>query len=90
MVEYCDGWMPIAGRDPIEPGIEDLWARADAAGRPRDSLSITIFGAPPKPDVLARYAAAGVNRAVFGLPPAGRDTVLPILDQYAGLIRQLG
>ena len=90
VVEYCDGWMPIAGRDPIEPGIEDLWARADAAGRPRDSLSITIFGAPPKPDVLARYAAAGVNRAVFGLPPAGRDTVLPILDQYAGLIRQLG
>ncbi len=89
VVEYCDGWMPIAGRDDIDAGIHDLWSRADAAGRPRESLSVTIYGAPPKPDAIERYRKAGVSRVVFGLPPAGREAVLPALDRYVELIRQL-
>lgn len=90
VVDYCDGWMPIAGRDDILAGIEDLWQKADAAGRDRRTLEVTIFGAPAKPEVIEKYRAAGVKRVTFGLPPAGRDKVLPILDQYAGVIRQLG
>ncbi|HZR84881.1 MAG TPA: LLM class F420-dependent oxidoreductase [Candidatus Binatia bacterium] len=89
VVEYCDGWMPIAGRDDIVAGVEDLWRRADAAGRPRDSLSVTVFGAPAKPETLERYRAAGIARAVFGLPPKGRDEVLPMMDRYAELVRSL-
>jgi hypothetical protein len=26
----------------------------------------------------------------FGLPPAGRDKVLPLMDRYAAVVRQLG
>jgi hypothetical protein len=33
---------------------------------------------------------AGVDRAIFALPPAGRDTVLPLIDQYAALMKKLG
>jgi hypothetical protein len=28
----------------------------------------------------------GVKRAILPLPPAGRDKILPILDQYAKLM----
>lgn len=90
VVDYCDGWMPIAGRDDIFAGIEDLWRRADAAGRDRSTLEVTIFGAPRKPEIIERYRAAGVSRVAFGLPPAGRDAVLPALDACAALIRQIG
>ncbi|MFM8408875.1 MAG: LLM class F420-dependent oxidoreductase [Alphaproteobacteria bacterium] len=90
VVEYCDGWMPIAGRDDLEGGIRDLWEKAKAAGRPRESLSITVFGAPPKADVIRGYEASGVERVALWLPPAGADVVLPILDKHAELVRALG
>jgi probable F420-dependent oxidoreductase len=90
VIEFCDGWMPIAGRDDLAPGIADLWRRAEAAGRPRGSLSITVFGAPAKREAVERYRAAGVARVVFGLPPAGRDAVLPVLDRHAETVRALG
>jgi hypothetical protein len=47
---------------------------------------VTIFGAPPKAAVLESLAAAGVSRAVFFVPSAGPDVVLPLLDQYALLL----
>lgn len=90
VIEYCDGWMPIAGRNDVLEGVADLWQRADAAGRARSTLSVTIFGAPANPEVLEKYRRAGITRAVFGLPPAGRDKVLPLMDQYAELIGKLG
>jgi hypothetical protein len=31
-----------------------------------------------------------VHRALFGLPPAGRDQVLPLLDKYAALSGRVG
>jgi hypothetical protein len=37
--------------------------------------------------VLARFAEAGFTRVLLGLPSADRDTVLPLLDKYAQLIR---
>ncbi|MEY4949286.1 MAG: hypothetical protein RL698_1497 [Pseudomonadota bacterium] len=89
-IEYCDGWMPIAGRDDLEEGIRDFWAKADAVGRDRKSLSITVFGAPSKPEVIEKYRAAGVSRVCFWLPPAGREVVLPMLDKYAQGLRALG
>ena len=86
VVDYCDGWMPIAGRNPIEDGIADLWARADAAGRDRSTISISVFGAPADAATLARYEEAGVERALLHVPPAGRDVVLPVLDRRAKLL----
>jgi hypothetical protein len=61
----------------------DLRQRAQAAGRNPDSVSVTSFGASAKPDDLKLLADAGVERAVFWLPSAGVDTVMPELDRLA-------
>lgn len=89
VVDYCDGWMPIAGRDDVLAGIADLRVRADEAGRDPQSISITIFGAPTTAERIDEYRAAGVERVVFALPPRDRDTVLRVLDKHVGLIRTL-
>jgi len=89
VVDYCDGWMPIAGRDDVLAGIADLRARAEASGRDPASVSVTIFGAAAERERLESYRKAGVERVVFALPPEGRDTVLPIADKYATLMRSL-
>ena len=91
VIEYCDGWMPIAGRPAEGPDmaekIQILRRRAKEAGRDPDSISVSVFGAGPDPDGLAKLEQAGVERAVFGLPAAPRDVVLPLLDRYAKVMK---
>ena len=66
-------------------GIEDLKQRAGQAGRAMDTISISVFGAPPQQEVLDAYAEAGVDRVILPLPPQGRERNLPRLDRYATL-----
>lgn len=87
VVEFCDGWFPRAGGDvDILGNLADLRARAVRAGRDMKTISISVFGTSPDAATLERYAAAGVTRALLRLPPEGRETVLPLLDQYASLM----
>ncbi len=95
VVEYCDGWMPISGRPQsggpsLQEKIAMLRRQAEEAGRDPASINITTFrspdGSPPEPDAIRRLEEAGVDRVIFGLPSAERDTVLPIIDQCAKLI----
>jgi len=39
-----------------------------------------------KESVLRQYQELGVERTVFGVPSAGKDTVLPLVDKYAPMI----
>jgi probable F420-dependent oxidoreductase len=88
VVEFCDGWMPIGFRMRNLPErIAALHQHAEAAGRDPKSISITIFGANPDSKTLEAFEAAGVERAIFMLPPADRDTVLPLLDKYSAFIK---
>jgi probable F420-dependent oxidoreductase len=83
-VAYGEGWMPIPGRgDSIAEGIRDLHARAERAGRDPRSIPVTLFGARADAAALDEYRSAGVDRVLFPLPAADRDTVLPLLDRYA-------
>jgi hypothetical protein len=75
------------GRQAAREQIEGFHALCREAGR--DALPVSIFGAPPKAEALAGYRDAGVARAVFFLPPAARDQVLPLLDQYAALAKEI-
>jgi probable F420-dependent oxidoreductase len=88
VVEYCDGWYP-RGRDPevVLSGMKQLHDLATKAGRDPKSISVTVFGVGPDQALLDRFRKAGVTRAILRLPPEGRDTVLPLLDQWATLIR---
>jgi alkanesulfonate monooxygenase SsuD/methylene tetrahydromethanopterin reductase-like flavin-dependent oxidoreductase (luciferase family) len=87
VVEYGDGWMPIMrpNQNPVEK-IPQLRERLQKAGRDPKSAPVSIFFAPPKREGLDRLAAAGVERAIFGLPSEPRDAILPRLDAYAKLL----
>jgi len=89
-VRYGDGWMPIYGRDDITEYLPEFRKMAEEAGRDPATLEVSIFGCVAKPDVLEKFRDAGVTRCVFGLPPADRETVLPILDGYAEVKNQIG
>ncbi len=83
-VRYGDGWIPIGGReDDVEASIPAFRRMAEEEGREPASLEVSIYGVAPSEKVLARYRAAGADRVVFGLPPAPRDDLLPILDACA-------
>ena len=95
VVEYCDGWMPISGRPQsggpsLQEKIAMLRRQAEEAGRDPASINVTTFRGPdrsqPEPDAIRRLEEAGVDRVIFGLPSAERDTVLPIIDHCAKLI----
>ncbi|MEW6213095.1 MAG: LLM class F420-dependent oxidoreductase [Acidobacteriota bacterium] len=87
VIEYCDGWLPIGIRmsDP-KTKIETLRQRAEAAGRDPQTISVSIFGVNPNNAAIDSLREIGVNRAIFMLPAAERDEVLPLLDKYGQLI----
>jgi len=90
VVEYCDGWLPLGARaGDLAASIADLRQRAEKAGRDPRSITVSVYGATPEVGAVQEYAKAGAERAVFRLPSEGRDAVLPLLDQYAGLARTL-
>jgi probable F420-dependent oxidoreductase len=84
VVEFCDGWIPLAmrGFDPKEAVAKLRKAAADA-GRDYSTLSISAFGAPADASVLAEYRDAGIHRALLPIPDASRDEILKLLDKYA-------
>lgn len=87
VLDYGDGWMPIAGRGAeLEDRITGLRARAKEAGR--GHIPVIIFGTPPKEEYVERLAAAGADEFIFGLPPASAETVLPMIQQRAELAKR--
>jgi hypothetical protein len=60
---------------------------ASAAGRDPSTLSITVFGAPADPAVLAEYQQAGIQRALLEVPDLSRDEILRVIDKNAPLAR---
>jgi len=91
VVEYCDGWLPIGVRTgDLETAIAALRRLATEKGRDPRTLSVSVYGAAMDADALDRLRAVGVDRAIFLLPPAAADEVMPVLDRGATLVRRLG
>lgn len=92
VVELCDGWIPVeTAIDDMPAAIADLHDKARAAGRDPASIPISFFLVhAPGMGRLARYRELGAVRTVVRAPTAGRDEVLPFLDKYAEIARQLG
>jgi probable F420-dependent oxidoreductase len=90
-IAYGDGWIPLGGRgaDILEqlPRVRQMAAEA---GRDPASLAVSVFGAAMDADQLKQYRDAGVERVVFSLESEKADTVLPVLDKIAGLMRVAG
>jgi hypothetical protein len=59
-------------------------------GRDPAEVPITLFGVGMDGEALKRARDAGVDRVVFGVPPEGKDKVLPLLDKGATVMRGVG
>jgi alkanesulfonate monooxygenase SsuD/methylene tetrahydromethanopterin reductase-like flavin-dependent oxidoreductase (luciferase family) len=86
VVEFCDGWLPIA-RPRFSPkeAVGRLRRVASAAGRDFSTLSISVFGAPADKATLAEYRDVGIQRAFLPIPDLTRDEIMSLLDKNAPL-----
>jgi hypothetical protein len=78
-----------------ERGFESLWV-PEHTHIPASRRSPFPGGGPLPRDYWSAYdpfvalmAAAGVARAIFGLPSESREAVLPRLDAYSAVIRSM-
>jgi probable F420-dependent oxidoreductase len=92
-LRYGNGWMPHRSRtqysdvQALLPKFREMVAEA---GRDPASVPITIWGARENLDLLKRDRDDGVSRLVVSLDSGKAETILPELDRWATLIRQLG
>ncbi|WP_417518302.1 LLM class F420-dependent oxidoreductase [Minwuia sp.] len=85
-IAYGNGWMPIDGRGwDIMETLSQFRQMAAEADRDPSDLPVSIFAAPQDENRIKTFEDAGVDRLVFGLPPAPDDEVLPILDKLVKL-----
>ena len=85
VVEFCDGWLPRPRAD-IKDGMKRLRRIADEGERNLETISVTVFGAPPKLEKLEQYREMGVNRALLQIPTQDRESCLRVLDSYMPLL----
>ena len=84
IADYADGWMPIGGLG--SGNMARLEAALEAKGRRVQDLDLALFGAPPDASQVAGRIGQGFDHAMFSLPAATADEVLPLLDRYASIV----
>ena len=85
IAEFCDGWMPIGGRHPLE-NLAEIERACDMIGRDPASIELGMFAARPDEAALTKLAEQGFSRAMFALPQGPRDEVMQALDDWAPLV----
>jgi probable F420-dependent oxidoreductase len=91
-VRYGDGWMPqVTAKDaaPLTDVIPRFRQMAAEAGRDPAAMQITIGGQAPDAALIARYQALDVQVVSPSLPSEKEDTILPILDQWVAVMREV-
>ena len=90
VARYGDGWLPLPhGLDTFVDKLKALEDLCAAAGRPM--VPVSLFYAPTsKPAKMAQFRDEGVSRVVWSVPSAGRDVVLPKLDELVRQREQIG
>jgi probable F420-dependent oxidoreductase len=88
IAEYADGWFPVGGRAG-EGTIEQVREAVEASGRSFDSIDLALFNPPSDETELHEQLRLGYTQLIFGLPSAGRDEVLPVLDKVATIAEKL-
>jgi probable F420-dependent oxidoreductase len=81
VLEYGDGWLPIAERgDALASAVTELRERA---GR---RVPVTVYAAPRRPEVVERLIHADVDEILLYLPTAPAAETLDRLDRMVRLI----
>jgi len=83
-----DGWLPRA-RHGFDAALElARFARiAEKEGRDPGTLTTTLFGAPPVPDVLDGYRSAGIDRAIIILRSDPAEQVAKTVAVITGRLK---
>jgi probable F420-dependent oxidoreductase len=92
-IRYGNGWIPRADRlehDGAGAVIRQFRDMVAEAGRDPASLPITIFRVPDDIQKLRFCQEIGIDRVVFSLPEEKEDKILPILDRWFIVKKQLG
>jgi len=91
-LRYGDGWIPHSRRPQYEDVTDfmpQFRAMAAEAGRDLATCPVTVWGVQPDIDRVRRYIDQGIARGVVQLKAEKADTILPLLDTWAGIIRKL-
>jgi len=91
-VRYGEGWIPHASRGTyaeIAEMIPQFRNMASEAGRDPDAIQITVWGPKQEADLMRRYEDLGVSRVVFSVESEKADTILPVIDGWAALMRKV-
>jgi probable F420-dependent oxidoreductase len=83
VVAYGDEWMPnrVSG---ISEKVAELQRLAEEAGR--GPIPVTLSGARPDPELIAKGEEIGIHRCTFYVTPGDRDQVERELDELAKLL----
>lgn len=88
-IRYGDGWYPNASAGDPAVYIPAYHKMAQEKGRDPKTLSLRLGGAPEDPDKLKTLCDLGVDAVNVTLMSDKRDDILPILDRWAKLNRQV-
>lgn len=88
-LRYGNGWIPITGRAPVHEALAKFREMAQEVGRDPAEVPVTAFAAPEDAAELRRLRDLGVSRVVVSLDSEKADSILPVLDRWAALIRQV-
>ena len=91
-IRYGDGWIPLTGRatsNDIAECLPRFHQMATEAGRDPATIPLSLFAVPEEVDTLKRYRDLDISRVVVSLASDDAGKILPILDRWAELIRQV-
>jgi probable F420-dependent oxidoreductase len=90
VLEYGDGWVPIAwpGRRDFGERVAELRGRCEEAGRAPMPVTAFYGGGRPADADLDEYRRLGLERVVLPMPPDGRDRALRWVERCAPLVER--
>jgi probable F420-dependent oxidoreductase len=91
-IRYGDGWMPQAtasNKTPLTELIPRFREMTAEAGRDPAAMQIVMGAQPPDETLIGQYQALGVDIVYPSLPSENEDTILPMLDQWVAVMRQV-
>jgi probable F420-dependent oxidoreductase len=88
-IRYGDGWYPNAASGDPEDYLPRFRQMAEEAGRDPKSLPVRLGGAPEDADRLKRLRDLGAAAVNITLMSETADRIFPVLDRFAGLMRQV-
>ena len=87
IADYAHGWMPIGGMG--SGNMDRLKEALEKRNRRIGDIDLVLFGAIPDPALIKGRIDQGFDEVVLTVPAGTAEDVLPVLDRYAEIVRQV-